>query len=346
MKKLIKLIALLLVLIFALNSCFAPPPEDDTDTDSGTGTEGGSGGGSGDGDGGSGGGSGEGDGGSYLPAPTEPYELRNGNVPYFTEDEITASAYEYYSALDSLGRCGVVHASIGIETMPPKGDKRGEIGHVYPTGWEQERYDTDLVEGGYIYNRSHLIGWQLTDEDDNERNLITGTRYFNVEGMLPFENQVADYVKETGNHVMYRVTPDFKDDNLVASGVLMEAWSVEDDGDGICFCVYVYNYQPGITINYKTGENMIGETVMPPVSDTEGDTGTSPDTPSTPSDPSVPDTPTEGGATYVLNTNTMKFHDPDCSSASKISESNKQTYTGSREDLINEGYTPCSICDP
>lgn len=179
----------------------------------------------------------------------------NGNVPFFTEDEITTEAYELYADLDGLKRCGVVMACIGTETMPPKGDERGDIKSVKPSGWIQAKYDTSLVSGGYLYNRCHLIGWQLTDEDANEKNLITGTKYLNIEGMLPFENMIADYIKETDNHVMYRVTPIFKGNNLLANGVLMEAYSVEDEGEGIQFCIYAYNVQPGIIIDYTSGES-------------------------------------------------------------------------------------------
>lgn len=175
----------------------------------------------------------------------------NNNMPYFEESEYTTESFEKYSELDELGRCGVAYANISKEIMPPEGDERGSISSVKPTGWEQAKYD-----GEYLYNRCHLIGYQLADEDANELNLITGTRYFNVNGMLPFENQVANYIKENeNNHVLYRVTPIFKDDNLLANGVEIEAYSVEDNGQGVCFNVFVYNVQPGITIDYKTGES-------------------------------------------------------------------------------------------
>lgn len=185
-----------------------------------------------------------------------PYIEINGNVPYFTEEDYTTSAFEYYSGLDSLGRCGVAYANICTEIMPT--EERGEIGSVKPSGWQTIRYN-GVVDGNYLYNRCHLIGYQLSGENANEENLITGTRYLNVEGMLPFENMVADYVQETGNHVLYRVTPDFDGDNLVASGVFMEAYSVEDNGDGVLFCVYCYNVQPGISIDYKTGNSSLVE---------------------------------------------------------------------------------------
>ena len=168
------------------------------------------------------------------------YVAINGNEPYFTQAEITDEAYEMYSELDALGRCGVTCASVGPELMPT--EDRGDIGSVKPTGWHTVKYD--CVDGKYLYNRCHLIGYQLTGENANERNLITGTRYLNIEGMLPFENMVADYVEETGNHVMYRVTPVYEGDDLVARGVLMEGYSVEDEGDGILYCVFAYNVQP------------------------------------------------------------------------------------------------------
>lgn len=175
----------------------------------------------------------------------------NGNKPYFTKKDLTQKAFETYSALDSLGRCGVAYANVCLETMPT--EKRGAIGMIKPTGWHTVKYDH--VDGKYLYNRCHLIGYQLTAENANNRNLITGTRYLNVDGMLPFENMVADYVKETENHVLYRVTPMFDGDDLVAKGVLMEAKSVEDNGSGISYCVFVYNVQPGVTIDYATGES-------------------------------------------------------------------------------------------
>ena len=184
-----------------------------------------------------------------------PYVILSDNQPLFDEDDITAVSYEYYSELDSLGRCGYTMACIGKDIMPTEG--RESISQVKPTGWKQKKYD--FVDGGNLYNRCHLIGFQLTGENANERNLITGTRYMNTEGMLPFENMVADYIKETGNHVLYRVTPIFQGDELVARGVQMEAYSVEDSGEGICFHVYVYNNQPGVTIDYATGHNWLEE---------------------------------------------------------------------------------------
>lgn len=249
----------------------------------------------------------------------EPYVEINGNQPEFEEYELTAVAFEDYSELDELGRCGEAEACVGEETMPT--EERGSIREVTPSGWENKQYD--IVDGGYVYNRCHLIGYQLTGENANEENLITGTRYMNTEGMLPFENEVAEYVHETENHVMYRVTPLFEGDNLVASGVQMEAESVEDDGEGVCFNVYVYNVQPDITIDYATGANWA-----------DADGGNS----------------GAGQAseeqTYILNKNTKKFHDPDCSGADDIKKKNKKEFFGTRDELIEDGYEPCERCRP
>ena len=178
-----------------------------------------------------------------------PYVIINDNVPFFKDEEKVTKSYEKYGELDGLGRCTVCIACIGVDIMPT--EERGDISTVEPSGWINAKYD--CVPGKYIYNRCHLIGFQLTGENANKQNLITGTQYLNIEGMLPFENMIADYVKETKNHVMLRVTPIYEGDNLVASGVLMEAWSVEDNGEGICFNVYTYNAQPGVIIDYATG---------------------------------------------------------------------------------------------
>lgn len=244
-----------------------------------------------------------------------PWVELNQNTPNFDPDDLTQEAFEEYGPLDSLGRCTTAWANVCQELMPT--EDRESISSVTPTGWINREYD-----GEYLYNRCHLIGFQLTGENANEQNLITGTRYLNVEGMLPFENMVADYVKETGNHVLYRVTPIFDGDNLAASGVEMEAQSVEDQGEGICFHVYCYNVQPGITIDYATGESWPEGTEQPDA----GQSG--------------------AGQHYVLNTSSMKFHLPDCPGVSNMSEQNKQEYTGSREELIAQGYSPCGTCDP
>ena len=188
------------------------------------------------------------------------YAVINNNIPYFADYELPSESFEYYSELDSLGRCGVCIANVGQDIMPT--EERGEIGNIKPSGWHTVKY-SEIIEGNYLYNRCHLIGFQLTGENTNVNNLITGTRYLNVEGMLPFENIVADFVKETGYHVMYRITPVFSGDNLVADGVLMEAESVEDNGDGILFNVFCYNVQPGISIDYATGNSTEDRSYVP-----------------------------------------------------------------------------------
>lgn len=189
---------------------------------------------------------------STIPAYTgNPYIEVNNNTPYFKASDLTTRSYETYGDLDSLGRCGPAMASVGQDLMPT--EKRGSIGSVKPTGWHTVKYD--IIEGKYLYNRCHLLAYELTGENANDRNLITGTRCLNIEGMLPFENQIADYVKETNDHVLYRVTPIFEGNDLVARGVLMEGESVEDKGESILFCVFAYNSQPGITIDYATGDS-------------------------------------------------------------------------------------------
>lgn len=248
----------------------------------------------------------------------EPYVLINDNVPDFSEEDLTTESYEIYGPLDYLGRCTLVEACVGRDLMPT--EKRGSISHIKPTGWRLAKYD--FVDGKYLYNRCHLIGYQLTGENDNELNLITGTRYMNVKGMLPFEEFVADYVRETGNHVLYRVTPIFEERNLLASGVQMEAMSVEDNGEDIMFNVYCYNVQPGVFIDYETGDHYLGEDLdtAPGSDETEG--------------------------TYVLNTKSQKFHRPDCAGLGNMNPKNREDYEGSRSDLIQLGYSPCGTCKP
>lgn len=185
------------------------------------------------------------------------YRVNGDNIPDFTEEEKNnTTAFEYYSVLDELGRCSVAYANVCPQTQPTQ--ERGEIGHIKPSGWHTVKYN-GLVEGNYLYNRCHLIGYQLTGENANERNLITGTRYMNTKGMLPFEDQIDDYVDATGNHVLYRVTPVFEGSDLVAKEVRLEAWSVEDRGEGVCFDVTCYNIQPGIQIDYATGESRLAQ---------------------------------------------------------------------------------------
>ncbi len=245
------------------------------------------------------------------------FVILDDNKPAFSkQDRERTDAFETYSDLDELGRCGVAYANICKELMPT--EERGAIGMVKPTGWHTVKYDN--VEGKYLYNRCHLIGYQLAGENANEKNLITGTRYLNVTGMLNFEDRVADYVKATDHHVLYRVTPVFEGDNLVATGLEMEAYSVEDSGKGVSFHVFVYNIQPGITIDYATGESW--------------------------TDDSKTEENTEAEDGYVLNTNTHKFHKENCESVRDIAGSNKEVYTGNREDLINMGYEPCERCKP
>ena len=249
-----------------------------------------------------------------VPEYTDsPYVVIKDNQPDFTEEDMTIDSYEFYSDLDTLERCGVTMACLGQDLMPT--EDRESISHIKPSGWVQGQYD--FVDGKSLYNRCHLIGFQLAGENANEKNLITGTRYMNTEGMLPFENMVADYIKETDNHVMFRVTPIYDGTNLVASGVQMEAWSVEDEGDGICFNVYVYNVQPGVEIDYATGENKAAAIEQ-----------------------------TDAVQTFVLNTSSKKFHLPDCNGLSNTKEENKQEYEGTRQMLIVQGYEACKSCNP
>lgn len=193
------------------------------------------------------------DGATIAAYSGEPYAAIHHNQPDFSKEDLTEVSFEEYSELDELGRCGVAYANVGQDLMPNK--QRGSISSVKPTGWRSTKYD--IVDGQYLYNRCHLIGYQLTAENANKKNLITGTRYMNVEGMLPFENMVADYIKETDNHVLYRVTPIYNGEDLVAQGVQIEAYSVEDNGEGVCFNVFVYNVQPGVEIDYATGESRL-----------------------------------------------------------------------------------------
>lgn len=278
---------------------------------------------------------------SDVPAYSgKAYISVNGNVPYFTAAELTTTSFETYSDLDTLGRCGVTYACIGQDLMPTK--ERGSIGMVKPTGWHTVRYD-DLVDGKYLYNRCHLIGYQLTGENANTQNLITGTRYLNIEGMLPFENMVADYIQETDNHVLYRVTPIFEGNNLLANGVLLEGYSVEDKGAGVSYCVFAYNVQPGIEIDYATGEIKLADSAQ----QEEQKTATVTPTPSPEPEKQEPATGSEASqADYILNTNTKKFHYPTCSSVNDMKEKNKQEFFGTRDEAISNGYSPCGRCKP
>jgi len=251
-----------------------------------------------------------------IPAYSgEPYVVIQDNIPGFTEKDKIAAPYEFYSELDAYNRCGYAMACIGTELMPS--EERGSIGQIKPTGWQTVKYDS--VDGKYLYNRCHLIGYQLTGENANPQNLITGTRYLNIEGMLPFENMVADYVKETGNCVLYRVTPDFQGNEMVARGVKMEGWSVEDQGEGICFCVYAYNVQPGIQIDYSTGESQ----QMAIFVETQPVT-----------------------VIYLLNISSKRFHAEDCGQGKNIKTENQEVFSGSREQLLELGYQPAGCCNP
>ena len=288
----------------------------------------------------------------------DPYIEVNENRPYFTQDDLTTEAFESYSELDSLGRCGTAYANLCRELMPT--EERGEIGMIKPTGWHLAKYE--WVDGKYLYNRCHLIGYQLAGENANEKNLITGTRYLNVTGMLPYENRTADYIESTGKHVLYRVTPIFVDDELLARGVLMEGWSVEDEGAGICFCVFVYNAQPGVIIDYSTGDNQADENyeipaeenppeeqeqeTLPATADTDGQ---SPDAGA--SEPDTDEVSATSGdevseVDYVLNKRSMKFHYPDCSGVATMSEKNREDFVGTRDEAIAMGYSPCGTCKP
>lgn len=340
-----------------------------------------------------------------IPAYKDnPYVEINNNVPSFKKSELVTKSFEKYSELDDLGRCSVAYANIGKDLMPT--EERGNIGMIKPSGWQTVKYK-GLIDGNYLYNRCHLIGYQLSGENDNELNLITGTRYMNTEGMLPFENKVANYVKKTDNHVLYRVTPVFKGDNLVCSGVQIEAYSVEDKGKGVSFNVYCYNVQPGIIIDYsngdsklsgdgaisisldykrytlKVGDNKTFKAVVTPDSAKNSVTwfssntkvatvssngkvtaikaGTAVITAKTAngkkaactitvkgnsSAVAAPSDSTEKSTTYILNTNTKKFHIPSCSSVGDMAEKNKKEYTGSRDDVIAQGYVPCMRCCP
>ena len=247
----------------------------------------------------------------------EPYIVLNENVPMFTEEETASTEiFEDYSDLDRFGRCGIAYANLHQSIMPT--EDRESIGMIKPSGWKTAKYD--FVDGKYLYNRCHLIGFQLAGENANEKNLITGTRFLNVEGMLPFENMVADYLKETNNHVLYRVTPIFKDNELVARGVTIEAYSIEDHGEGIQFYVYCYNNQPKVEINYQTGESKeIASSSENEPNDSEK-------------------------RTFVVNKNSKKFHEEDCANANKISDKNREGIESDVNSLIEQGYEPAQCC--
>lgn len=260
---------------------------------------------------------------SKLPAYSgTAYTIVNDNQPNFSAAELTTKGYEKYSSLDNLGRCGVAIASCGKEIMPGANEERGSISSIKPTGWIQKSYSG--VSGGYLWNRCHLIGWQLSAENANKQNLITGTRYMNINGMLPFENMVADYIRETGNHVAYRITPIFVGNNLVCSGVQMEAYSIEDEGESICFNVYCYNVQPGITINYATG-------------DSSGPSNETTSKSSVEQNNSNDDQVSNTEMVWIPKTGSKYHSKSSCSNMKNPSHVSKQV-------AIQRGYEPCKKC--
>lgn len=262
-----------------------------------------------------------------------PSVVINNNVPFFEPGESTTDAFQKYFDLDSLGRVVLGYGCLGPELQPDK--EREDISSVHPTGFENEKYP--FVDGGMVYNRCHLIAFMLAGQNANPKNLMTGTRSMNVDGMLPYEKETDDYIERTGNHVMYRVTPIFKGDDLVAQGVLMEAKSVEDDGAGLQFCVFCYNVEPGVAIDYATGENHADGSIA------AGEpSGQSPSN----SEPSPAPSQNEEARDYVLNTNSQKFHYPDCGSVKKMKAHNRMDVHETRQALIAQGYEPCKNCNP
>ena len=299
-----------------------------------------------------------------------PYIVINGNVPEFTKREIRRAKkaarkgrrYEELTELDRLGRCGSVTTVVSHETMPS--GERGSVGMIKPSGWRIDKYDF-IDNGGYLYNRCHLVGWQLTGLNDEERNLITGTRYMNVEGMLPFENQAAELVRGSdggsGAHVLYRATPVFRGKELVARGVQLEAYSLDDDGESLTYNVYCYNVQPGVLINYKNGKNRLDPETLPAVDSNEGSGEVSgsdqgeddssgesgdPERQGAGSSEEYPPLDIPDGVTYILNTNTMRFHRLECKGARTIREYNREWFYGTRKEAIDAGYVPCGMCEP
>ena len=274
---------------------------------------------------------------SDIPAYSgNDYIILNNNVPNFSEADLTTTSFEEYSPLDSLGRCGVAYANVGTDIMPT--EKRESISSVKPSGWQSVKYD--IVEGKYLYNRSHLIGYQLTAENANDRNLITGTRYFNATLMLPYENMVADYIKETNNHVLYRVTPVFEGDNLVATGVQMEAKSVEDNGEGIEFNVFVYNVQPGITIDYATGNSALsGEEIV----ETESSNNTTNSTGSSNNSNNTNNTTSSNEETVIRGNSKSKiYHCPGQKDYENMADSKYLVNFNSEQEAIDAGYRKAS----
>ena len=274
-------------------------------------------------------------------------EIRD-NVPEFSLSELTRDCYVRFSPLDELGRTGPAMACLGPETLPT--EEKEQTGDIRPSGWHTQRYD-DLIEDRYLYNRSHLIGYLLAGNHVQPENFFTGTRYLNAGSMLRYEIEVADYIEDSGNHVLYRVTPHYLGDDLLAVGVQMEAYSVEDQGEGIRLNVFLYNVQPGIVIDYANGDSRPaeGEETENLFTLTLGgeplDSGESRAMPETAAEP-VPESTPAMVITYVLNTNTKRFHYPDCRSVDQISEKNRQDFSGTREEAIAAGYRPCGNCRP
>ena len=275
----------------------------------------------------------------------------NDGEPSFTEEEMTTSCYESYEALDDLGRCGTCEACVGLDLVPD--GPREQISHVHPSGWHSDKYD--FIDGRNLYNRSHLIAYSIAGENANECNLITGTRYLNAQGMLPFEEWIVGYVYRTGNHVMYRVTPIFNGDELIARGVHMEARSVEDDGEGVSFNVYCYNVQPCIYIDYKTGDNRLmtdqeleeaGLGTPEEVYLDSGKARTGGWSSPVKTWEDLGNGTTKEQADYVVNTNSGKFHRPSCDGVRDMNPHNRLYFDGSRKDLIDAGYSPCGSCKP
>lgn len=279
----------------------------------------------------------------------------DGNTPSFAADDATTDAFQSFSQLDWLGRCGAAYACLGPETLPT--DVRGDISEVHPTGWVQNFYG--FIDGESLYNRSHLIAHCLSGQNANERNLITGTRHLNADVMEPIEAMVLDYIEQTGNHVLYRVTPVFEGDELVARGVQIEALSMEDGGQGVSLNVFLRNIQPGVAIDYATGDNWADEAATADSWSTSAATsnlsasasaGTAPLAPisaaATTSQADDTSTDTPATVTYVVNKNTGKFHYPSCSSVSKIKAKNRMDTDQTRDELIAQGYAPCKNCNP
>lgn len=270
-----------------------------------------------------------------------PYIEINENIPEFTDKEKqNTTSFKKYSDLDSLGRCGVAFANVGKDIMPT--EKRGAIGMIKPSGWHTVKYP-EVIKDRYLYNRCHLVGFQLVGTNADKRNLITGTRYLNVDGMLPFENQVADFVKETNYHVLYRVTPIFKDNELVVRGVQMEGYSVEDKGKGICFNIYVYNVQPGIIIDYATGNSELDTTYEITQEENQENIENKEEVKT---EEKTEEIQNSNENTYILNDNTKKFHKQNCYSVKRMNQENKKEWIGERETLIEQGYEPCENCNP